>query len=497
MAAVIPHASEAANTGLSWRRMGVLAAISIGIPLLYWPAAESLAALWQDAGRTTYTHGYAILAVSCYLMWRRREDFSHGVPEGDTRFAPLWIGLLAVCALAWHLAYRAGVSIGIELLLPGIVWCTIGAIMGTRAAVIALVPLGYLGFAFTFWDVVNPALQWATVHAVRVLLQVIGVPTYFEGDIVHIPSGTFEIEGGCSGLHFLIVGLAIATLMGELRGDDWRRRATWLLLALALALLVNWVRVAAIIYAGHVTSMQHYLVRVSHSGFGWVLFTVMLFGLYLIERRVALTPKVAPRDTALRDARIPGWVAVATIILAATPMLLNAILQARLAPLPAAARADARGAWGAAEPDLERWAPRQVNADREGRVAFTRDGARVETYVADYREQRAGKELGGYAGRPQGDAQVLGRTAVSAGGRHFVELALESGERRALLWVRYEVGERGFSDPDRAQIWYSLSTLMSLHSPLSRVIAFWSPCDPDCGTAREAIREFVDEGGLQ
>ena len=50
----------------------------------------------------------------------------------------------------------------------------------------------------------------AQAGAVRVLLRTVGIPAYFDGLQFQIPAGSFEIAGGCSGLHFLIVALAIA-----------------------------------------------------------------------------------------------------------------------------------------------------------------------------------------------------------------------------------------------------------------------------------------------
>jgi exosortase/archaeosortase family protein len=98
------------------------------------------------------------------------------------------------------------------------------------------------------------------VHVVRAALRLTGVPSYFSGELVQIPAGVFEIQGGCSGLHYFIVGLAVAVLLGELRRDPWRTRLRWVLVGGALALASNWVRVYTIILAGHLTHMQSYLV---------------------------------------------------------------------------------------------------------------------------------------------------------------------------------------------------------------------------------------------
>jgi len=56
---------------------------------------------------------------------------------------------------------------------------------------------------------------------------------------VHIPSGTFEIAGGCSGLHFFIVALAISALYGELQRDSIKIRVALICLAALLVWLAT------------------------------------------------------------------------------------------------------------------------------------------------------------------------------------------------------------------------------------------------------------------
>src|SRR5207248_11559815 len=56
-----------------------------------------------------------------------------------------------------------------------------------------------------------------TVFALRGFFWLTGPEVLIFGETIHIPNGSFVIEEGCSGLHFMIVGLAVAALHGELR----------------------------------------------------------------------------------------------------------------------------------------------------------------------------------------------------------------------------------------------------------------------------------------
>ena len=104
----------------------------------------------------------------------------------------------------------------------------------------------------------------------------------------------FEIAGGCSGLHFFIVAPPSRCSTANCTGTDSRTRVKLVALAIALAMLTNWIRISIIIVAGHLTDMQHYLVSGEHYSFGWAVFAVAMAIYFLIVRRwVAERPAVA------------------------------------------------------------------------------------------------------------------------------------------------------------------------------------------------------------
>lgn len=496
MAAVIPLGSDAA-TAVNWRRFGVLVTLLAGTLALYSPAVRSLCALWLDSGRTTYTHGFLIAAVCAWLIWRAapRASLPDIQPTSTLTYFSIAL-LLGGCAFAWQLSYRAGIQLGVVMLLPPLIWLAVRALMGRNAAAAMLMPLVFLGFALPFWDLLNPLLQSGSIHAVRLMLRVAGVPAYFSGSIVQIPSGTFEIEGGCSGLHFFVVALAIGALMGELRNDGWRQRLRWLLVAAVLAVVVNWIRIFTVILAGHLSDMQNYLVRESHYGYGWVLFSIALVALFLIERRTPLRQVargVTPLPASVSAVPARAW-QLATIVIIALPAMLDLIISARPAAEMDSGPAVAQSAhWRRVPTSSADWAPVQQGADREFRYRL--DGDVVELYGADYHEQRLGKKLGGEANRPQGAAEVIEKVTVEEGDSPFTVLRVDEAGRHSLLLVTYRVAEREFAAATRAQLWYSWLSLRSLRSVSSSIRVLRSRCIPDCETARAALEHFHSNGG--
>jgi len=503
MAAVIPLGSEVNANPVNWRRLAVLCGVIGAVLLLYLPATQSIGALWVDGPRRNYTHGYLVLAISLWLMWQSRVELG----QRDAQPMPTaWRAMLLLVMLGtvvlWQFAYRAGIQIGMEVLLLPLVWMSVLMLLGQRAARAMFLPVAYLGFAMTFWDFLNPLAQSSTTQAVSLMLKIAGVPAHIVGNVVDIPSGSFEIQGGCSGLHFIIVGLAVAVLIGELRGDGWRMRLRWVLIAGVMAVLVNWVRVFSVILSGHLTHMQHYLVTKSHYGFGWVLFALGLAVLFWIERRTPLRPQPVLADTSARvDTSMAAqrglaiWI-LATAVVLALPVAQNFVIQSRLVepnahgtPVPVA-----HGDWTVAEATASDWHPVQQHADQEARALYTRGTGNIELYRATYREQLQGKELGGYANHIQGDSQVIEESNFVVAGNSVTTMLIEREGRRSVLWITYRADGRGFSSATRAQLWYSWLTLRSARSPESEVLAIRAVCDAaDCSVANTLLEQFVSD----
>ena len=480
----------------AWMPFAASMLVIAGMLVSFAPATRALAGLWLDTGETTYTHGFLIAAVSIWLLWRGR-DVRASAAISDSRVA-----LFALCMLAatllWELCFHAGIRDGFLLLLPPLLWLALFLVRGEAVARASTFAIGFLYFAIPVWDYLNGIAQAGTVVAVRSMLRLSGVPTFFSGNFVQIPAGTFEIAGGCSGLHFIMVALAVTALIGELRGDDWRGRLKWLALGLLFAVLTNWIRVYTIILAGHLTHMQHYLVRVSHYGYGWALFGVALFLLFLLERRSPL-PETSARPTVDPNAALFGapWAIAAGILIAVLPMMLHAAIESRSVSenqAVSASRLPVPAGWRS-EPGESGWRPVQREADVIARQRFRRESADVEMVVAWYAALAQGKELGGFGNRPAGDAVVVASTRRERGDQVITEQRMVTADGESLLWVEFRVGSRSFANASVAQLWYGWQTLRHLRSMPSSVRLFHTACAPDCDAARAALNSFLDATG--
>src|ERR671910_106591 len=58
------------------RALGAIAAVVLGF-VLFWPTTLSLVEQWEDTVRRTYTHGYLIVVLTLWLLWRNRSSWAH------------------------------------------------------------------------------------------------------------------------------------------------------------------------------------------------------------------------------------------------------------------------------------------------------------------------------------------------------------------------------------------------------------------------------------
>lgn len=450
-----------------------LAIFLAGLVVL-WPTTHSLMIEWENTDATTYTHGYLIAAIALWLLVRNAASREYRIGRGG---ALVWISII-VASMAWLITLRAGIQIGHQLLLPVLIWLAIRAALGPAIAWRSAFPLAFLYFAIPFWGAINELLQSTTTLVVGLLLQVSGVTAYVVGNLVHLPQGTFEIAGGCSGLHFFIVALAIGALYGELDRDRLGMRLQLLVLAALTALLTNWIRVYVIIVAGYLTDMQHYLVRVSHYKFGWVVFAVMLLLYFLIARRLPLRQADGDAHSSLAEhSRRTVWPAVLASLaaLAVGPVweVASPVRPALIKPGAVALPENPAGWSGPHEANAGAygtdWSPVFAGADYRQMGAYRRDGRRVEAFVAAYAFQQQGKELVGY------DNSLAGKQP-------------KSGQAFVMRHV-YRIGRLHTPSGVMAQLGYAVQSLGG--TPLSSIVALRAACTPDCVSASTALDELM------
>lgn len=478
----------------------VAAALALGL-FATWPTATQLLKFWSET--VDYEHGIGIAAVSLgWLVLRRREFDAHTVKP-----RPLAAAALLVALLLWLVGLRGISQLSCQMLLPPVLWLAVWAAAGDAAARRAAGPLAFLYFAVPFWDYLLPALRSMTVTASEFGLGVLGVPAKVVGDSVTIPEGTFDIVEGCSGKRYFLVSLAFAGLLGTRSRLPLRRHLVLFAAAAAAALLANWIRVIVIIYAGHVTQMQHYWVSVEHLTMGTVIFGILLLIVLLLAR--ALAPAASAGAPAVSERPLPAmplprstWLAPA--LLAAMGVV---VLVAPSMPKAGPARLTAvpllTGRFNGPLPPDAAWRPSFPGAVDEVRVAYRADARKVEVYVNLFTDEAPGRKLVYYENsiltpsewRLQDGPRWWAPLAGVSGAQ---PLALTAGAGSARRWAvayGYVVGGRLTANALLAQL---LLGALSFGGPVGAgVVGVAVECAGDCTAADRLAAGFWEEEGAQ
>jgi len=464
-------------------RLGLIFALALLVLVVFWPSAQVYAREWQDFTNITFTHGWLVLAVSVALLVRSRREIAAAPGR------PSWLALaaLAVAVFAWLVCYRASVQDLHITILPAIFWLAVTAAFGTSVGLLIAFPVVFFYFAVPSLAQLGPPLQSLTVGAMRVLFSLTGPAVQISGDLIEIPNGLFRIQEGCSGLHFMIVGLAVAALNGELHRDPWRIRLAQLAFMACLALIANWLRVYAVIESGYLTDMRSFLITGGHYWFGWGIFALTLIPFFWLTARWGESGEAAaatiPLTAAVSGSRaIPiASLAATTLVLVALPLLSSGV-RAMQPPAPLRTTIVAHAPWVPVAADTQSvWLPMFPGADQEQRTAYQNDaGDVVETYRVAYRAQRQGGKLIGTGTSVGGDSLRLrseGIVETSAGAFREGQF-VDRSHARSLIWYRYEMGDRDFVKPLLGQLWYGL--LATVSNPPAGLVA----CRTSCGAGR-------------
>jgi len=419
--------------------------------LLYWPTWFALSDKWSFDTRS-YSHGYLIALASLVLLVQSAIN----APQLEGRFRwPAIVGLLAVCVV-WLAAYLANVFILQAALLPIIFFLAVASVFGAPPAWTYLFPVFFFYFAVPVWDYLTGTLQAITIEVTAGLLGLLRIPALIEGSFVFLPSGIFEIASGCSGLNFLIVGLALGTFYAQQYLRSGKYQVLFVGVTTAFMLILNWSRVTIIVVAGYLTDMQHYLVAVDHYKFGWLLFVLVLIPLYFIgrsfekrERRQGRSFTVRPsfNEESLAPGMLSARIVLSALILSIAP-LAGVVLDDRVDQIDHANLTPplSVGDWRWQPLPTTDWQPRFLGAEQEVTGKYVLDDEHIEVYANLYARQRQGAELIGSSNslfdRGNWRKESLSTIALElTSGKKMSAMQLEvtSRDRRKQLYVFWYV----------------------------------------------------------
>jgi exosortase A len=190
----------------------------LAIFVLYSSTWLSMVSVW--ASSSTFMHGFLILPLSAFLIWRMRHNWIQ-LPQ-----RPSFLGLffLALSVLAWSIADAVAVQVvahfAVVAMLVSVVW----TVYGTGIIRVLHFPLIYAFLAVPFGEFLIPPLMDWTASFTVTALQITGIPVLRDGNYFALPSGNFHVIEACSGVRYLVVTVVLGLYFAhEYFAGQWKR----------------------------------------------------------------------------------------------------------------------------------------------------------------------------------------------------------------------------------------------------------------------------------
>lgn len=426
--------------------------IAFGVLLLswgvfHWDAILGMESIWRRSD--TFAHGYFILPISIWLIWRNRK------PLLTSEVSTSWLGLLVFigASLLGLIAAIADVAVVGQLAAVVSLIALLWLIVGDRIAWHYKFPLAYLLFLVPMGENLIPWLQDVTAWFTVFFLQMTGIPVFRDGLYIQTPTGLFEVAVACSGIRYLIASFAVGSLFAYLSYNKLKKQIIFTIFALLLPILANGIRAYLIVIIAHYSDMK-YATGADHLVYGWLFFGIVIMLMFWVggkfseEEVLGERLEVNPRSTF-------NWVTIlgaTTIAIASSFVLKNLFIEA----VPEQPKVIIAGQ----NVNNSNWG---INFNSPVAKSFVYENG-SELFIAKYANRQDKGELISFDNKlhdPESWTIVESENLVHAGKElQYLLLRNIRGKERAYIYT-YVVGEYSTGSGLKAKLYQVLNTLFS------------------------------------
>jgi exosortase A len=489
-------------------RQGAAAIVLIVLAFLapcvfYFPTAKSIVAIWINS--ETFAHGFIILPISLWLIWRRRANFTALPP------APCWpaLVLVALAGFGWLLARLGDVQVVQQYMFVAMLPLTALAVFGRRLAGSLAFPLLFVLAAVPFGEIfIAPLISFTADFTVRAV-QLTGIPVLRNGTHFELPSGSWSVVEACSGVRYLISSVTIGLLYAYLTYRSTSRRVLFVIVSIIVPIIANGLRAYMIVMIGHLSGMK-LAVGVDHIIYGWLFFGLVMFimfwiGNYWREDEAPAPAVAAPGLTARGAGSFTGTGAANFAAITAALIALAALWPAfaaynnRATHNPQPVQFGPVGITWPAAPGFATWMPDYMTADASFNGVYrTATGSPVGLTVLYYRNQASDKSLISSVNVVSSHAQNWEQTGSAVRSERLAgatlalrETRLQGPSGKMLVWHWKWIDNRFTANDYVGKLWQAQAKLM-FRSDDGAAVMVSSPYAEDPEAARASIRAFID-----
>lgn len=494
-----------------WRAaLSPLLLLIVLIVTVYRDTAIAMVTIWYRS--ETFTHGFVVLPIVLWLVWRRRAFLSRLTPKPNPWFLLVFAGL----AMMWLLGDLVAVNSVTQLAMVAMLVAAVPAVLGLSIASTIAFPLAFMFFAVPIGEFIMPQLMDWTAEFTILALRWSGIPVYREGLSFVIPSGSWSVVEACSGVRYLIASLTVGTLYAYLNYQSLRRRLLFVLVSILVPIVANWMRAYMIVMLGHLSG-NTIAVGVDHLIYGWVFFGVVILLMFMIGARwsepeavAATTVHSAPSSTANPPPAASFWfhALLFAAIVSLPPLAKHYLEPVDGGPAPRLVLADAQlQPWRVGDVGAIGFKPNFENPSAELNQVYVHGGQSVGLYIGYYRNQNYERKLvssnntlvlsndKAWSRVDHGSVSVVVRNVKESA--RFAELrrlgaAPAGAPERLLVWQTYWVNGRLVNNDYLAKVYSALYQLLGRGDD-SAVLVLYTPLHSG-NDANAALAAFLSDG---
>ncbi|MGP0019202.1 MAG: exosortase/archaeosortase family protein [Candidatus Sulfotelmatobacter sp.] len=265
-----------------WLQVAALAALSLW---LYSSTLVHLVGQWYHD--PDFSHGFFVPLFSAYVVWLKRRRLARIAVQ------PSWSGLaLLVLGLGEFAVGQLGAELflarsSLLLVLAGLIvlflgWTYFRALLLPLAFLILMVPIP----AIIFNQITFP-LQLLDSRLAATVLPWFGVPTFREGNVIHIPHLDLDVAVACSGIRSLLSLSTMSIIYGFLMDRRTIVRILLVVASIPIAVAANSLRIIGtglLVEYWNPDKAEGFF----HASWGVLIFVIALIMLYLLHRGLCL-----------------------------------------------------------------------------------------------------------------------------------------------------------------------------------------------------------------
>lgn len=370
------------------RPLGLLVLVWAVLILLLEPAGSSMMGIWERS--ETYAHGFVILPMALWLVWRKRREVVATPMPPDNLALILGAGV----ALVWLAGRQVSAQVVEHYALVGLLITAVWALFGRALLWTLLFPLFFLLLMVPAGDSLIEPLIHFTADFTVMTLRLIGIPVLQEGTFIELPSGQWNVVEECSGIRYFLSSIVLGWLYAYLTYKTWWKRVAFGVASIVVPVIANGFRAVIIVLLGHYSGMT-LAVGVDHLIYGWVWFGIVMLAMFWVgaywredidePQKEVGAPLVPPRPAYLTAV---GLITVVSVF----SLYGHALSSREPTPSPLAGWRPA-SSWDIEDKPLSGWRPRWLGMDDQRTLTLGKQGKRVMLHMAWYGAQRQGAEL--------------------------------------------------------------------------------------------------------